>query len=65
MTADWYTEESNESVKEQKRYMHESHVRIMRKIHTVVEMQCSPNPLTAEEITKLKAKRPELWSFLP
>lgn len=60
-----YTEESNESVKAQKRYMYESHFHMMQKYHTFVEMQSSPNPLTAEEIAKLKAKRPGLWSFLP
>jgi hypothetical protein len=29
---------------------------------TFVEIQQGPNPLTGEELRKLKAKRPDLWA---
>lgn len=60
-----YEKEKNEDVHEQKESMKSAHLHTMRKINTFLEIQASSNPLTAEEIKKLKAKRPGFYSFIP
>ena len=50
----------------QRAYMDQAHRDIMDGIDSFLEIQNGPNPLTAAEIRKLAAKRPEKWGkFLP
>jgi hypothetical protein len=41
-----------------------AHARIMAKLHTFVEIQAGPNPLTDDERRKLADKYPERYAFM-
>lgn len=48
----------------QRDHFYLAHRRMMEKLHTFVEIQNGPNPLTLADMRALVAKRPGVYAFL-